>query len=172
MHYCVLVFLEDGKLAKDCVKEMVDGAMEPYGNGIEWDWFQIGGRWTGYFDGYDPEKDPKNKRKCQYCNGTGKRKDMKVANGCNGCGGTGKETLWPSDWKFRKKDVIPVKKLTQKQLDGAYAVRCDGWGWYGGEEYTPWKDPKSRLKPRGRPPLAWLKKTYPKGVVVVVDCHN
>jgi hypothetical protein len=34
MHYCVLVFLEDGKLAKDCVKEMVDAAMEPYGNGI------------------------------------------------------------------------------------------------------------------------------------------
>lgn len=172
MHYCILVFLEDGKTALQDLEGAVSRVMEPYGNGIEWDWFQIGGRWTGKFDGYDPEKDPKNKKVCTYCKGTGKRTDMEVKDGCNACGGTGKETLWPTQWKLRKGDTKPVKKLVQKDID-VYAMCCEGWGWMGGQDFVPWaEDPKSKFRPRENPPLAWLQENYPKGVAVIVDCHN
>lgn len=171
MHYCILVVLEKAGKTMAEISRQVEEVMRPY-EGLEYDWFQIGGRWTGKFDGYDPEKDPKNKKVCTYCKGTGKRKDMKVANGCNACGGTGKETLWPTQWQPRKGDVLPVKKLTAKTWQ-AHAMCIEGYGWMGGEEYIPWaEDLKAKLKPREDPPLDWVKKTYPNGAVVVVDIHN
>ena len=70
------------------------------------DWWQIGGRWSGFFDtGYDPEKDPANQEVCNLCDGTGTRPDgierfgeewAKWCNGCNGCQGTGVKTKWPT----------------------------------------------------------------------------
>lgn len=66
----------------------------------KWDWWQLGGRWTGKLvPGYDPNEDPSNKQTCGLCGGTGKRLDMECANGCNGCNGTGIETKWPTQWK-------------------------------------------------------------------------
>ena len=172
MHFCVLAFFENKKTVAD-VEEAAMALLGPYGEGREWDWFQVGGRWTGLFDGYNPNKDPKNRVKCQYCNGTGKRKDMVVEGGCNGCNGTGKELKWPTDWKTRKGDILPVSKLTKKHLEGVCAVCCEGYGWLGGDEYVPWaEDLKSKFKPREFPSLKWLKKQYAKGVVVVIDCHN
>lgn len=171
MHYCVLVVLEKAGKTMEEIGRQVDEVMAPY-HGKEYDWYQIGGRWTGKFDGYDADRDPKNKKKCTYCNGTGKRKDMEVANGCNACGGTGKETLWPTEWKARKGDVLAVKKLTEATWQ-AHAMCIEGYGWMGGDEYLPWKETLAdKFKPREKPPLDWLQKTYPKGVAVVVDCHN
>lgn len=173
MHYFVLGILEDGKLSLAEIEERVEAMMAPYGNGIHWDWYQIGGRWTGTFDGYNPNKDPKNIHTCEWCKGTGKRTDMVVENGCNGCGGTGKAVKWPSDWKTRKGDTLPVKKLQPKHLKHACGVCCEGYGWFGGDEYLPWKEtPEEKFQQREAPPLDWIKKAYPKGVAVVIDCHN
>src|SRR5438105_14919384 len=71
-----------------------------------WDFYQIGGRWTGLFDGYDPEKDPKNIVKCDLCHGTGKRDDKigrkarerDPSYACNACGGKGERVTWPTQW--------------------------------------------------------------------------
>lgn len=81
----------------------------------QWDWYQIGGRWTGLFDGYSPEKDPANIEVCNLCSGTGVRKDMEIpgphdGKGCNGCRGEGKRVKWPTEWSSNKGDVILVIK--------------------------------------------------------------
>ena len=40
----------------------------------QWDWYSIGGRWTGLFDPkYKPEEDPQNMEVCDLCKGTGDR---------------------------------------------------------------------------------------------------
>ena len=38
-----------------------------------WDYWTIGGRWTGQLDGHDPTKDPENIETCHLCSGTGDR---------------------------------------------------------------------------------------------------
>lgn len=48
--------------------------LSTYNPNSKWDWYVIGGRWTGLFDNkYDPRKDPRNLKKCEFCNGTGDR---------------------------------------------------------------------------------------------------
>jgi len=65
----------------------------------KWDWWQVGGRYSGKFSpGYDPETDPNHQETCWLCRGTGKRIDMVVENGCNGCQGKGISTKWPTQW--------------------------------------------------------------------------
>ncbi len=89
----------------------------------KWDWWQIGGRYSGKFaPGYDPETDPNHQETCWLCNGTGKRTDAVCENGCNGCSGTGVKTKWPTQWKgtpgnqIRVGD-IPWDTLRQVQID-------------------------------------------------------
>jgi len=67
MHAAVLVIVpQDVSVAE---------ALEPYRN-AEWDGFEVGGRFTGLLDGYDPEQDPENFESCELCNGTGKRLEL------------------------------------------------------------------------------------------------
>jgi hypothetical protein len=40
-----------------------------------WDWYAIGGRWTGMYSDYEPYLDPKNWSVCDLCGGTGFRSD-------------------------------------------------------------------------------------------------
>jgi len=89
------------------------------------DWWQIGGRWTGILDGYDPEKDPINIETCPQCNGTGKRDDligrrMKEDNPdftCNSCKGEGKRVKWPTQWEEHKGDILPLDKVKKNVLE-------------------------------------------------------
>lgn len=73
-----------------------------------WDWWVVGGRWTGLLAaGYDAEKDPANFETCFICHGGGLRTDelgraarlKDPGYTCNGCGGTGKSLKHPA--KFR-----------------------------------------------------------------------
>lgn len=111
---------------------IIDGIMAPYNENAEieryttednetywrnpkgkWDFFMIGGRWTGLFDGYDPETDPANIETCWLCGGTGKRLDMEVYDGCNGCQGAGKRIKWPTEWGFHPGDIVSAKWLKE-----------------------------------------------------------
>jgi len=40
-------------------------------DGTRYDWFQVGGRFTGLLDGYDPFTDEANYERCEFCEGTG-----------------------------------------------------------------------------------------------------
>ncbi len=85
------------------VEEAVAQQMEPFHEndhyfsaGSRWDWWSIGGRYTGVFDGYIPQADPKNWELCDLCGGTDTRvlpfrgnADWRPTPGwCNGCGGS------------------------------------------------------------------------------------
>jgi hypothetical protein len=108
MHSAVLVIISQDGFVAD--------ALEPFRD-VEFDYYVIGGCFTGLFDGYDPEQDPDNYETCVLCNGTGKRLElpspietntleagqwisqtdysrttreyMESLGGCNGCKGKG-----------------------------------------------------------------------------------
>lgn len=97
-------------------------------NGSRWDWYVVGGRFTGKLDGYDPSEDPRNFEPCKRCQATGKRKDMVVANGCNGCDGTGVSRKWKNaphkgDAMFRKDlNMGMLGQAREKRLRECYAL--------------------------------------------------
>jgi hypothetical protein len=98
-----------------------------------YDWYQIGGRWTGSHDKFDPENDPMNVETCRMCNGTGFRDDelgkqereKDPSYTCNGCGqynnetkmwehgrqGKGLSLKWPTNWARHDGDIIEVKDV-------------------------------------------------------------
>ena len=102
--------LEDGHVIK---------IVERTNKSAKWDWWQIGGRYTGMFKPqYDPGRDPENQETCSLCKGTGKRDDELGRDrrredpsfSCNSCGGTGKSQKWPTEWK-NIGNVIQLKDL-------------------------------------------------------------
>lgn len=78
MHYHAEVWIAD----KYEAEELVAAAMEPYNEETAkrreglWDWWVIGGRWSGVHAKIDPTKDPANYEVCFLCCGTGKRRDV------------------------------------------------------------------------------------------------
>jgi hypothetical protein len=178
MHYANLVIVEspqDGvEFDLEAAVENAMGACEEEGG--FWDWYQIGGRWTGLFDGYDPEKDSANIVVCQLCNGTGDRPDLEPpewkeeCGGCNGCRGTGKRVTWPTEWGIRSADAIPVEALTDEHYGEFYRVVVRGTE-FGGTDYQPWKPIGEMFLEKEMPPLAWLKQEYAGHLAVVVDNH-
>jgi hypothetical protein len=184
MHYCNLVIVK--RKGRDVsepfdLEAAVAQAMGPHEDqGGFWDWYQIGGRWTGTFDGYDPDTDPNNILICDLCLGTGKRKDMDVANGCNGCSGTGKMVTWPTQWGLHPGDIIPVDHLTEDHLSKKFYRIVTPHGCYQEERYEPWAEEK--FAKLSMPTLKWLleefagdEPQYEKGaeyIAVIVDNHD
>lgn len=110
-------------------------------NGV-WDWWQVGGRWTGVWGEYDASKDPRNVETCRVCGGTGRREDaarfgeawMEQMRGCNGCLGEGTAQKWPTQWAEYDGDIVTVRAflnnptalrrpLTVFLPDGSYISR-------------------------------------------------
>jgi hypothetical protein len=163
MHYHFEVHIpepDDGKEpTTDYIEEAVEAALAPHGDGRLWDWYQIGGRWTGEKDGYKPEDDPANVESCDLCGGTGFRRDEigeKVraetpSYTCNGCGtadwkvtpptwthgphGPGKRVKWATDWKMRAGDVVPVSEISDEL--NCHTLIVDGYGALPSEGYDP-----------------------------------
>ena len=179
MHYGILAIVErPDEITKDTIESAVSSVMEPTRD-QNWDWFMVGGRWTGSLDGFDPEI--AYQEVCDLCGGTGDRathrgepKDHQHPSGCNGCLGKGTRTTWPTSWPFRLGDVLPVEQLTAEHVDKFYAVVVSGYGqWFGVERYEPWHDEiTGRFIRTDKPPIEWLKKDHGSYLAVVVDCHN
>lgn len=76
-----------------------------------YDFYRIGGRYSGSHDNYDPSSNILNYKLCWLCKGSGKRPDMDCSDsrGCNGCGGTGAELEWPTRFKFYEGDIMTVE---------------------------------------------------------------
>lgn len=91
-----------------------------------WDWYQIGGRYSGRLSGYNPGADPALTEVCWLCNGTGLRNDelgrrFRAQNPdytCNGCSnspaGPGRMAMWPSQWPRHHGDVMSALEFTSK----------------------------------------------------------
>ena len=149
MHYHAEVWVSKpralfGSSFKESTDRAVEIAMAPHqenedGDGW-WDWYQIGGRYTGRHDpSYDPSGDPANIEKCPTCNGTGFRtdkggKEERVKDPtytCNACGdfildenkkivgwkhgpaGAGKRAKWPTSWVPFAGDVMEVRDIPE-----------------------------------------------------------
>lgn len=130
MHYHAEVVLEPDQELADLMaphKESYDEKTEEL-SGF-WDWYQIGGRYTGRKTDYNPEDDERNWETCRLCNGTGYRNDHVAQDArqkdpsytCNGCGhitqdgqwthgkhGPGKALKWPTQWKSYAGDICAV----------------------------------------------------------------
>lgn len=151
-----------------------------YNPDSKWDWWEVGGRWTGAFGDYDPYKDNDNYEPCNMCKGTGKRNDKlgKEARAkdpkytCNGCNGTGKSL------KFRlknKDNIVTVDSLMKradidKRIPFAVVTPDGKWhekgemGWFG-------------IAHNEKDENAWVKQIkkligkYKGHYIVAVDCH-
>ena len=183
MHVSVLVMIHPQHLqrrANDLAKTIEDLMLphrEVYDEESEetrgyWDWYQIGGRWTGHFDGYDPEQDPQNVETCPLCVGTGDRPDTNQP-GCNGCGGKGQRSKWPTDWALHTGDLTTVRALQAlKESDrpeptfacvspgGEWSEQ--GWGIEGSPERPEWGK---------RFWATFIEPADPTVLCVIVDCH-
>jgi len=137
-YYALAIIPADGD-----VEELLAETMAPYDENREieqyesggetywrnpvglWDWYQVGGRWTGVLSNYKPEDDPANVEQCFLCHGTGKRNDSlgrqaRAANPgytCNGCDGEGDSVKWPTQWRKHGGDVLPATDISARLAD-------------------------------------------------------
>lgn len=193
MHYLALVVIPQDGDPKEHVERLMGPHTEQYPseNGTDeisghWDWYQIGGRWTGYLDGYKADSDPANIEVCNLCNGTGVRRDaVGVINGmvernyCNGCQGKGKSPVWPTARKKHDGDVQSVAHYMTMVADDSkkvpYALLLDDGTWIGGwPRISPYsregiEAAESAAKDRMREIIPALD---PEKRIVVVDYHS
>lgn len=160
-----------GKPAPDC-EECHGSGTHPttYNPKSKWDWWQIGGRWTGHLSGgaYDPSADVNNIERCDLCQGTGTRPDMAVEDGCNGCDGKGTRLKWPTQWREYRGDIRPLADVPPDVSVHAVVTPDGEWheagrmGWFGivSDERDDWAAA-----------MAALRAAWPDAVAVVVDCH-
>lgn len=186
MHYGNLIIIERPDDADEPLdlEAAVAQAMGPHEDqGGFWDWYQIGGRWTGHLDGYDPDADPKNQEPCRFCKATGTTTaavaaqypayEEHVDKPCIQCKGTGTRTTWPTSWAQHPGDVQPIENLTEEAYGHFYRVISPSGRRWGGEEYRPWEEKiENRFRDLDKPPLEWLKTEYPQHLIVVVDNHS
>ena len=139
------------KPKKDCEDCSGTGLRDTTSNPLaKWDWWVIGGRWTGYLGGVDPCKNPLNFETCFLCQGTGKRDDHlgqqarleNPAYTCNGCEGSGKKLKHAPKWVKEASDTQVIMDIQKENRDKIhehfYSILVDGvWhtqgdmGWFG-----------------------------------------
>ncbi len=143
-----------------------------YNPDSKWDWWQIGGRWTGVLTDYDPEADPRNVETCSSCGGKGYRVNSKDGSvgACHMCDGIGKSCKWPTEWADYDGDIMPVPDIHLKGYPHALVTPDGAWhqqgemGFFGFSscdvDDAEWKEVVDAL----------LEKHH-DCVAVVVDCH-
>lgn len=155
---------------------------EWFKDGSRWDWWVIGGRFTGLLDGYDPAADPINHEPCDFCEATGITTQAvadkypayqdTVGKECIQCRGSG----WRVKWNLADHDgdVMPVEQIDWDKLPwtpGVYVTPNGEWheqaqnGWWGttigeSKEEDEWtKEFRTEME------------SYKGATAVVVDCH-
>ena len=159
MHYVAWVLVPNGGEAYEHVERL----MAPYdentddneplafqdegeeGQSGHWDWWRVGGRWTGMLSGYDPKADPRNMEVCTLCTGTGMRNDRLGREArlrdpqytCNGCAGKGTALKWPTEWVAHDADVSTTERALAKMTSGVGPfVLVTEEEWLPKERYT------------------------------------
>lgn len=151
-HACVLVAVDVDPSDRVAVEEAVQLQMAPYDendhwfrDGSRWDWYVIGGRFTGQLSDYDPSEDPRNMETCSTCGGTGIRPGglaefgqawFDGCKGCNGCHGEGRRLAW--NFVPFAGDIVRVKYVSREHLKACSAFlhehhwhEAERLGWFG-----------------------------------------
>lgn len=164
---------------RETAHEAVDPLLAPFYEGASddgwWDWWCVGGRFTGRYSEYDAQQDQANYETCWLCHGTGERADgLSGPGNCNGCckghgdlTGTGRSLLHPPKWKPCPDDVVPVKVLVNNPGVGLPprivfpdGTCSDEGPWSDGDERKAWNIA-----------MAERLSEYLDMALVVVDCH-
>ena len=123
---------------KECPDCEGSGTMvSTYNKDSKWDWYQIGGRWSGYWADYDPSGDPKNSIPCYRCKGTAK--ESNGTDKCRMCQGTGKTVSWPTSWSPIEEDMLEVPELIKRikeneNITSSYCIITPQGEWLEREE--------------------------------------
>lgn len=131
-----------------------------------YDWYVVGGRWTGALDGYKPWEDPQNYESCDLCDGTGLRTDevgkqnggMGWCRGCNACKGTGMKKKWHN--QPHPGDLQPLSKVSDELICSTLIIN--------GEVVNDdsWSGPGIKVKE------ALAERGITEGYLVTVDYHS
>lgn len=157
MHYFAAVVIPDRETANEAIEKLMEPYSEHSHDDGKWDWWVIGGRWTGVWSGYDPTEDPANWETCFLCQGTGIRNDelgrqhreKNPEYTCNGCGyRDGEPTARPagmrvehaSRWVSHEGDIIPIADAIAHQRTPHALITANGW-----LESETWDDPNGRF---------------------------
>jgi hypothetical protein len=176
MHYHCEIYLDKKPANKLALYNRVAEVMAPYEEQVGgwWDWWQIGGRWSGIHTNYDPNKDERNIEVCSQCEGSGMRMDAIGRKArrenpeytCNGCDGKVTRPVWPTNRAMHEGDVISVSEI-KDNLDCYTLIINDSVlhekEWNGKDWNKTSFDGKVAKK------LAELKIT--EGFLVTVDYH-
>jgi hypothetical protein len=150
----------------------------------KWDWYQIGGRWTGYLDPtYEPSKDPRNQTSCELCHGTGLRNDQLGRDArakdptytCNGCK-DGVKTKWPTSWVEPPEggNIAPISTILKHLDDGhnilTFAILRPTGEWLEKGEMGWWACVSNEKKNWPAAARSVLEE-YQDSWGIVVDCH-
>lgn len=180
-HFPVLVLVEPDADPEKRAEELLapyDEAGEWFADGSRWDWWVVGGRWTGSLDGFDPTTDPLNWEPCSTCGGTGVRPEWPAditpewiaeCNGCNGCKGKGEHVRW--SLRPYPGDIRPVAEITTGFVP--YAVVTPDGSWHEEGRMGWWGVPmETHESPGDWGALAQtLLKAHRDSVAVLIDCH-
>lgn len=143
--------------------------MSTYNPDSHWDWWQIGGRWSGALkEGYEPSEDPRNIETCRFCYGEGKREDGET---CVQCGGKGKSVKWPTQWANSEGNIVPVEDMPESFIPYAVVTPDGEWhqkgkmGWWG---ISTEEKEEEEWEKACKDAFEKHKGTH---LAVVVDCH-
>lgn len=157
MHYHAEVWIKNPQLAEEQITRIMQPFEEGYidtgevdedgepiqnHNGGFWDWWQIGGRWSGSHDGYNPEKNPRNNK--------------------------GGMPVWPTEFENHYGDVLPVSECRESLT--AHTLIIDGVGCFHTEEWNGSEIVKTDWSGNVKAKLAELG--IEGGYLVTVDYHN
>lgn len=147
-----------------------------YNPAAKWDWWQIGGRWTGVLTDYNPAADPANYEPCRLCDGTGTRTDgISPGKGnCNGCQGTGQRKKWPTEWAHTEGDIQPVANLLAHFTDEVvpYAVVTPDGSWHQRGDMGRWGMSSNDIDAdQWTEQVKALLEEHKQAVAVVCDLH-
>lgn len=140
----------------------------------KWDWFVIGGRWTGYLDDYDPRDDPDNWELCDLCNGTGlrtdelgnKEREKNLDYTCNGCQGKGRRVSW--SYRAYHGDIRLVRDIRPEVSTFAVVTPDGEWHQHG---EMGWFGQSSNHNYNWEEQFKALMEEHKDCVAVLVDCH-
>ena len=147
MHYSILVILPKDVRPKTVeeVQTAVGGALGRWRDSDRFDWYQVGGRWTGALSEYKPEEDPSNA-------------DPSRSGGAK----------WPTSWAPFEGDCQPTSRVTPEMADRFYGyVLPDPPVWRDWEEW----DGRTFVRVPSWDICAALR-DHPGHFAVVVDVHR
>ena len=156
-------------------------------DGSRWDWWQIGGRFSGLLSpGYDPAKDPANIEDCDFCDATGTVAEATgasypawrdlVGKPCPNCGASGKALKFTSEWAERRDlNARPVGDVPWSELQYLPAILTPDGTWHEQVEggygmFAIERGPKKADDAWATEALA-LTQANPDAIAVLVDCH-